>query len=158
MTPRQIVRLLRLFDAAADQQQLRLSDLLPLPGCDPGPTGKMFPKLFRGPHARSAVIKTGTLSTTDGGVAVLAGRFDSPTRGAVYFCAAAPRAGKNLRLWRHREENWLLELQKSAGGATEFPCGKALPMSDSFARIEIQGVPTARETGAPVSLAVTVDR
>lgn len=137
LTPRQVLRLLRAFKSTCEKNHLETSEILPLPGCDPGPTVKMFPRLAEGPQARTAIIKTGTLSTTDGGVAVLTGFFRSFSRGEIVFCVAAPRAGGAIRHWRRQEENWLLELEKKAGGATPFPCGAALPFSDTFARVDM---------------------
>ena len=141
ITARLVVGLIRELGAAAARQGLDLTDLLPVPGCDPGPTRRMFPKLVAGPHAHSVVCKTGTLTTTDGGVAVLAGAFTSPSLGTVLFCVAAPGSDHQQTRWRRLEQEWLLDLVDRAGGAVPFGCGGDLPFSDSEATVEI--VPTA---------------
>ncbi len=135
MTPRQAVGLLRALQAELAEQGLELADVLPVIGCDPGPTRRMFPLLGRPERAGSVVCKTGTLTTTDGGVAVLAGVFTSPGRGEVLFCAAAPRAGGRLQHWRQLEQGWLLDLMSRTGGAVVRPCGGELPYSDTAAEV-----------------------
>jgi serine-type D-Ala-D-Ala carboxypeptidase/endopeptidase (penicillin-binding protein 4) len=138
ITPRLAVDLIRELGAAAARQGLGLTDLLPVPGCDPGPTRRMFPKLVAGPRARSVVCKTGTLTTTDGGVVVLAGAFTSPRLGTVLFCVAAPRSDHQQTRWRRLEQEWLLGLVDRAGGAVPFGCKGELPFSDSDATVEIE--------------------
>ena len=82
-------------------------------------------------------MKTGTLTTTDGGVAVLAGLFDSPDQGPVLFCVAAERAGSRLRHWRSLEQSWVLDLLATVGGAHARPCPPPLPFSDTLASAEV---------------------
>jgi D-alanyl-D-alanine carboxypeptidase/D-alanyl-D-alanine-endopeptidase (penicillin-binding protein 4) len=135
MTARQVVRLLRAFDDACRKHGLELDEVLPVPGCDPGPLARMFPRLASGEGARTTVVKTGTLRTTDGGVAVLAGWFDTPGRGRVVYCVAAPRAGDALRRWRLTEQNWLMDLMTLAGGARRIQCRGELPFSEAFAEV-----------------------
>jgi D-alanyl-D-alanine carboxypeptidase/D-alanyl-D-alanine-endopeptidase (penicillin-binding protein 4) len=136
MTARVVVRLMREFLAAATEAGLQPDDLLPVPGCDPGPTMRMFPRLVSGDHQHSVVCKTGTLTTTDGGVAVLSGSFRSRDRGIVLFCVAAPRIGRELTRWRRLEQDWLLHLIATHGGAEPFECTRGFPFSDSFAKVE----------------------
>jgi D-alanyl-D-alanine carboxypeptidase/D-alanyl-D-alanine-endopeptidase (penicillin-binding protein 4) len=144
MTARQVVRLLRSFDEACRKHGLDLDEVLPVPGCDPGPLARMFPKLASGEGARTTVVKTGTLRTTDGGVAVLSGWFDTPERGRVVYCVAAPQAGDALRRWRLTEQNWLMDLMRLGGGARKIPCRGELPFSEAFA--EVTAHHTFRET------------
>ena len=96
LTARLTVRLLREFHHALKALQLAPRAVLPVPGCDPGPVGRMFPRLSWGARARTVAVKTGTLRTTDNGVAVLSGFLTSPRHGVVVFCVAAPDAGKRL--------------------------------------------------------------
>lgn len=142
MTARQVVRLLQAFEDACDKHGLALDEVLPVPGCDPGPLGRMFPGLATGEDAARTVVKTGTLRTTDGGVAVLAGYFDSPGRGRVVYCVAAPGAGESLRRWRLSEQSWLLDLMRLAGGARSFDCRGELPYSEAFAEVVIHSSPS----------------
>jgi hypothetical protein len=106
----------------------------------------MFPRLGWGRRARTTVVKTGTLRTTDDGVAVLSGFFTSPDRGEIVFCIAAPRAGDRLWHWRSMEQSWLLDLMRKIGGATARGCGPELPYSDTFAVVEAT---PARPTPVP---------
>jgi D-alanyl-D-alanine carboxypeptidase/D-alanyl-D-alanine-endopeptidase (penicillin-binding protein 4) len=139
MNARLAVQLMRELRRTAEQLHLHPSDLLPVPGCDPGPVARMFPRLAWGTRARTVATKTGTLKTTDNGVAVLAGYFSSPDRGEVLFCVAAPDAGSSLWHWRSVEQAWLLDLMKRLGGATQMSCGSTLPYSDSLAEVKTIG-------------------
>ncbi|MCP4901639.1 MAG: hypothetical protein GY906_32140, partial [bacterium] len=133
ITPRGIVRLLREFRSLAAAFDLGPADLLAVPGCDPGSVARMFPKLASGELARVAVVKTGTLRQTDGGVAVLAGYFPTADGSQVFFCVAAPRAGSELRSWRRLQQQWLMALMKATGPGNAMPCTTALPFSDDDA-------------------------
>ena len=115
---------------------LAVGDLLPVVGCDPGATDRKFPKLARPDRAGSVVVKTGTLTNTDGGVAVVGGAFRTPANEIVVFCIAAPRSGWQEPHWRGLQQSWLLELIESAGGAVQRPCSGELPFSDTFAEAE----------------------
>jgi len=136
LTARAVVDLLREFRLITVENGLSPRDLLPAVGCAPGPTRRMFPGLAAPARTGSVVVKTGTLTTTDGGVAVVAGFFESPAVGEVLFCIAAPRAGRQLQHWRSLEQAWLLDLIATAGGAVQKPCGPELPFSDTHAEAE----------------------
>jgi len=136
LTPRLAVELMRRFMAAAERRGVGAADLLPVPGCDPGPTRSMFPLLVAGRWERTVVLKTGTLTTTDGGVVVLAGSFRNQLHGRVIFCVAARSTGRELTRWRRIEQEWLLDLMGTNGGAEAIPCGEELPFSDALAVIE----------------------
>jgi len=134
-TARGAVALLAAFERALAGWELEPADLLPVPGCDPGPVPRMFPRLARPPFARAAVVKTGTLSDTDGGVAVLAGYVATRDAGRVRFCVAAPGAGRRLRAARRQEERWLLDLVRRLGGPVPRPCPAPLAYPDTFAEV-----------------------
>jgi hypothetical protein len=102
----------------------------------------MFPGLVDRPGGPPAVVKTGTLTTTDGGVVVLAGEFDSLERGVVMFNVAATETGWEVTRWRHAEQRWLLELIESVGGAARKTCRPELPFSDSDVRINVPTEPS----------------
>jgi D-alanyl-D-alanine carboxypeptidase/D-alanyl-D-alanine-endopeptidase (penicillin-binding protein 4) len=141
MTARQVVRLLWAFRDLGVRLGFAPEEVLPVPGCDPGPTPRMFPRLAAGERARTAAIKTGTLSTTDGGVAVLSGLLESRDKGAVAFCVAAPGAGGRLRAWRRAEQEWLLDLMGEVGGADAITCAGPLPHPESLAEVEVEWPP-----------------
>ncbi len=135
MTPAEVTALLHRFRALCAGHGLDPGDLLPVPGCDPGPVPRMFPHLARGPLARTLALKTGTLDTTDGGVAVLAGYATTRRAGPIVFVVAAPRAGDRLHHWRRVEQRWLESLLARLGGAVPRPCPAPFPYSD--ARVEL---------------------
>lgn len=137
MTVRQMVELLNELRREAAEQGLELHELLPVIGCDPGATRRMFPALAASPLTGTVTCKTGTLTNTDGGVAVLAGTFTGPEDQSVSFAIAAPRAGGRLQSWRQVQQRWVLSLIEDQGGAVPVPCGKPLPFSDTFAEVEI---------------------
>jgi D-alanyl-D-alanine carboxypeptidase/D-alanyl-D-alanine-endopeptidase (penicillin-binding protein 4) len=136
MSVAQIARLLSELMTEAEEQELEPGRLLPVIGCDPGSTRRMFPALAAPALAGAVTCKTGTLTNTDGGVAVLAGTFTSPANGTVVFAVAAPRAGGRLQYWRQLQQRWLLALIEDQGGAVPAPCGAPLPFSDTFAEVE----------------------
>jgi hypothetical protein len=136
MTARLAVGLMRLFMSAAKRHGSAVENLLPVLGCDPGPTRRMFPRLVSGRWEHTQVVKTGTLTTTDGGVVVLAGTFGNARHGDVVFCVAARNTGRELTRWRRIEQEWLLHLVEKSGGADEVECADELPFSDTYAIIE----------------------
>ncbi len=137
MTARAAVRLIWELDGAAARAGISSHRVLPLLGCDPGPTRRMFPRFQRPPLAKAVTVKTGTLTTTDGGVVVLAGQFTSVDLGDVAFCVAVPEAGGAIDHWRRMQQQWLVELVERAGGAVAAPCSGDLPFADSLAQIEV---------------------
>ena len=136
MSVRQMAALLNELRDEAAEQGLELHELLPVIGCDPGATRRMFPSLAAPPLTGTVVCKTGTLTRTDGGVAVLTGTFTSPDRESVTFAIAAPEAGGRLQYWRQLQQRWVLAMIEEQGGAVPVPCGKPLPFSDTFAEVE----------------------
>jgi D-alanyl-D-alanine carboxypeptidase/D-alanyl-D-alanine-endopeptidase (penicillin-binding protein 4) len=143
MTARTAVELMRQFVAATGARGVRVADVLVVPGCDPGPTRRMFPRFASGPYANTVVCKTGTLTATDGGTVVLSGLVRSRRHGELLFCVAAPRTGHAVSHWRRIEQEWLIDLIDGAGGAEPVACGGAFPMSDTYARVEIPTPPAA---------------
>ncbi len=146
LTARQVVRLLRAFDETCRELNLDPSDILPVPGCVQGSLPRMFPRLATGENSRTAVVKSGTLTTTDGGVAVLAGFFRSLEGETVAFCVGALQAGGRLKHFRLAEQNWLLDLMRSAGGADHQICGTPLAFSDTMAEARVIGRAVANKT------------
>ncbi len=136
LTAKTGVRLLRAFVETTAGLGLSPGDLLPVIGCDPGATDRKFPKLASHKRAGTATVKTGTLTNTDGGVAVVGGVYTSPDLGQVLFCVAATSTGWNEPHWRGLQQSWLLELIKKTGGAVRRPCGPELPFSDTFAEVD----------------------
>jgi D-alanyl-D-alanine carboxypeptidase len=140
MTVEHMVALLTELEVEGESQDLDLRQLLPVIGCDPGSTRRMFPALAGPELSGSVTCKTGTLTHTDGGVAVLAGTFTSAAKGPVVFAVAAPRAGGSLQYWRRAQQRWILQLIEKLDGAIRRPCGPPLPFSEADAEIEVVGL------------------
>ena len=136
LTGRIVVRMLRELHRTLLDHALAPGDLLPVPGCDNAPVGRMFPSLAQPPNARALAVKTGTLRITDGGVAALAGFFNSRENGLLLFAVAAPKAGRRLNQWRSVEQAWVLDLLEQAGGVIPDDCGPEISSPDALASIE----------------------
>jgi D-alanyl-D-alanine carboxypeptidase/D-alanyl-D-alanine-endopeptidase (penicillin-binding protein 4) len=134
LSPRQIVAMLRGFRSAAAGLGVEIEELLPVAGCDPGTVEAAFPRLSSPPFATALVAKTGTLTSTDGGITVLAG-FLNTAQGEVVFCVAAPHAAGRIRLARHTEESFIVDLLNRRGGATPRACARPLASSTDDASI-----------------------
>jgi D-alanyl-D-alanine carboxypeptidase/D-alanyl-D-alanine-endopeptidase (penicillin-binding protein 4) len=155
LTPRQIVAMLRGFRSAAAGLGVDIERLLPVAGCDPGTVHAAFPRLSAPPFATALVAKTGTLTSTDGGITVLAG-FLNTAQGEVVFCVAAPRAAGRIRLARHTEESFVVELLKRRGGAAPRNCTPPLPSSSGDATIVSSQVASIGAGGPGAAAAVRV--
>lgn len=148
LTPRQMVGLMRELRATAGEHGLEVEEILPVAGCDPGTVTRFFPRLATGANATSLVGKTGTLTSTDGGISVLAG-FLNTGDGEFVFAVAAPRAAGKLRLARRTEETWLLDLLSRHGGGRPRTCaGPLAGPADGAAIVEAQ---TTRPAGGVAS-------
>lgn len=133
LTPRLVVRLLREIRDTCRRVGVEVTDVLPLGGCDPGTVSRFFPVLAD-EDGGVLVGKTGTLTTTDGGVSVLAG-FLSTSDGELLFCVAVPRAGGRINVARRAEQAFLLQLLDANGGPRPRPCGPPLPTPDEDASV-----------------------
>ena len=137
LTPRLIVLLLRDLQDLCRRLDLPVEAVLPVAGCDPG-TLESFRLLDSGLNANAVAGKTGTLVSTDGGIAVLAG-FARTAQGEVLFCVAAPNAGRRLSWSRRAEERWVVDLISRHGGPRQRACQLPLPPPDQDAQVSIIG-------------------
>jgi D-alanyl-D-alanine carboxypeptidase/D-alanyl-D-alanine-endopeptidase (penicillin-binding protein 4) len=147
LSPRQIVAMLRGFRSAASGLGIEIEHLLPVAGCDPGTVNASFPRLSSPPFATSLVAKTGTLTSTDGGITVLAG-FLNTAQGEVVFCVAAPHAAGRIRLARRTEESFVVDLLNRRGGAARRTCGPPLALPSDDASIVRPQVASLGNAGA----------
>lgn len=147
LSPRQIVAMLRGFRSAAAGLGVEIEHVLPVAGCDPGTVSSGFPRLSAPPFATSLVAKTGTLTSTDGGITVLAG-FLNTAQGEVVFCVAAPHAAGRIRLARHTEESFVVDLLNRRGGATPRTCAPPLSTPSDNATIVTSDVASLGQAGA----------
>ena len=150
LTPRLIVHLLREFKNTCERLHLPVESLLPVAGCDPGTVTHQFPELADGPNTTAVVGKTGTLTTTDGGIAVLAG-IARTGQGDLVFCVAVPHAGGRLRGARRAEERWVLDLLGTHGGGQPRPCSGLLTTPDTGASVILVGDRAVSPPGAAAS-------
>lgn len=153
ISPRTVVKLLQELARTCERLGLKVEDVLPLAGCDPGTVAHFYPQLSEGPSANAVVAKTGTLTSTDGGVSVLAG-LASTARGPVAFCVAVPQAGGRLGRARRAEEEWVLALLASQGGPVPRTCGPAHVTPDVGAQVILLDKvlpPPDAGSGAPVA-------
>lgn len=142
LTPRQIVSMLRAFRETSRDRGVEVEELLGVGGCDPGTVTRFFPRLAADANAGSLAAKTGTLTATDGGIAVVAG-YLSTAEGEILFAVAAPRAGGRLVAARRAEEAWLLDLLARHGGPLRRPC--SAPLGGPADGVEIVPPEHARE-------------
>jgi serine-type D-Ala-D-Ala carboxypeptidase/endopeptidase (penicillin-binding protein 4) len=147
LSPRQIVAMLRGFRSAAAGLGVEIEHLLPVAGCDPGTVNSAFPRLTVPPFATALVAKTGTLTSTDGGITVLAG-FLNTAQGEVAFCVAVPHAAGHIRLARHTEESFVVDLLNRRGGAVPRTCAPPLSSPAGDAAIVPAAVASNGSSGA----------
>jgi len=132
MSSRQVVRLLRDLQQSCAAHDLRLDQLMPVVGCDPG-TLEAFEKLTA--EAPSSVVaKTGTLIRTDGGTSIVAGLLRA-VDGPRLFSLSIPRSGGAVGTARRREEARLLQLIAASGGALAEECPEVLRFPDEGAAV-----------------------
>ncbi len=136
LTPRGIVRLLRELHAACGRLGIRVEDVLPVGGCDPGTLERFASFREGGVAVRSLTGKTGTLTTTDGGVSLLVG-YLSTAAGERVICVALPNSGYGVRAARRAQEAWLLERLTALGGARPRDCGAPVVHSDFEAEVVV---------------------
>ncbi|MDW7967766.1 MAG: D-alanyl-D-alanine carboxypeptidase [Thermoanaerobaculum sp.] len=129
LSPRSVVHLLRELEVSCALRHLAVGEVLPVAGCHPGTLEKFFPILNSPPFAGSVVGKTGTLTFTDGGVAVLAGLV-STGQGEFFFCLASPNASGRLREARRLQEQWLVRFIQEHGGPNPLPCATPVVEAD----------------------------
>lgn len=146
LSPRQIVAMLRGFRASAADRGVEIEQILPVAGCDPGTVAAGFPRLSAPPFATALVAKTGTLTSTDGGITVLAG-FLNTAQGEVVFCVAVPHAAGKIHLARRTEETFVLGLVNRCGGAAPRNCGPPLASPGDDASIVGSDVASLGDAG-----------
>jgi D-alanyl-D-alanine carboxypeptidase/D-alanyl-D-alanine-endopeptidase (penicillin-binding protein 4) len=138
LSPRLVVRLLREFRDTCRHVGIPVESVLPVAGCGPGTVTRFYPQLAQGANATSVVGKTGTLTSTDGGVSVLAG-FVNTRAGDFAFCVAAPNAAGRLRSARVAEERWLVDFIARHGGPMPRACSATVGDSDVDASVIVVG-------------------
>ncbi len=146
MSSRLIVRLLRELRETCGRLGLTVESVLPVAGCDPGTLSHSFLPLYHEPFATSVVAKTGTLTSTDGGTAVLAG-FANTGRGELVFAIAAPNAGGQLHGARLRQLDWVQQLITRSDGPRPRGCGNPLGWPEGDAHVFTGPEPSSVSAG-----------
>jgi D-alanyl-D-alanine carboxypeptidase/D-alanyl-D-alanine-endopeptidase (penicillin-binding protein 4) len=96
MTPRGLVTVVRALAEEATRHGMKLEDLLAVADCDHG----TLRRRMEGTGYECAVVgKTGTLTTTDGGMSNLAGLVNTQDAGPVLFAILA----QGNRIWEHKQ-------------------------------------------------------
>ncbi len=96
MTPRGLGAVIRALVGEANRLGLKIEDLMPIVGCD---WGTLRRRLEGTPFECAAVGKTGTLTTTDGGMSNLAGVAFTHDAGPVLFVIIA----QGNRIWENKQ-------------------------------------------------------
>jgi D-alanyl-D-alanine carboxypeptidase/D-alanyl-D-alanine-endopeptidase (penicillin-binding protein 4) len=112
VTPRAMMRLLRVFRNELARNRMTFADVMPVAGVDPGTLERRFDAPFQ---RGSIVAKTGTLGSTDGGVSALSGEMQTRAGGKILFVIFNQRGGVNR--FRTFQDNFVTSIQEQWGGA-----------------------------------------
>lgn len=115
MTPRDTVKLLRAMMQWLERHQLNPPAVMAVAGID---AGTLRGRFTEGKFAGSVIAKTGTLHTTDTGVAALAGIMYTRDRGPLLFAVYDVAEGKHVANLRRGQDEFLKQLMIECGGPT----------------------------------------
>ncbi|HZF38389.1 MAG TPA: D-alanyl-D-alanine carboxypeptidase [Blastocatellia bacterium] len=113
MSPRDTVRMLRAMVNWLDKYSLKPDAVMGMGGIDPGTMRARFAE--RG-FAGSIIAKTGTLTTTDSGMANLAGIMRTRNRGTLLFAVYDNAESRRIVPLRRAQDEFLKELMNELGG------------------------------------------
>ena len=115
VTPRAMMKILRMLRDELAKNKLSLSDILPVAGIDPG----TLEDRYTDPQERGSVIaKTGTLVRTDGGASSLVGQMETRSGRIVLFVIMNQRG--NVGRFRQNQDSIVSAIQNSLGGPAPF--------------------------------------
>jgi len=115
VTPRAMMKILRGLRDELAKNKLKLSDILPVAGIDPG----TLEERYTDPLERGSVIaKTGTLVRTDGGASSLVGEMKTKGGRVVLFVIMNQRG--NVTRFRQNQDQIVAAIQNSLGGPAPF--------------------------------------
>jgi D-alanyl-D-alanine carboxypeptidase/D-alanyl-D-alanine-endopeptidase (penicillin-binding protein 4) len=120
VTPRAMMKILRGFRNELARYRLKLEDVMPVAGIDPGTLANRF-KAFN--QVGSVVAKTGTLGNTDGGVSTLSGETRCANGDILFFVIFNQKGG--VKNYRSYQDMLVTTLQNNCGGAA--PLGYSAP-------------------------------
>jgi D-alanyl-D-alanine carboxypeptidase len=113
MSPKNTVNLLRAMMRWLSENDLKPSAVMAVAGVD---AGTLRGRFAGGQYAGSVVAKTGTLFTTDSGVAALAGIMYTRDRGPLLFAVYDMAEGKRVPQLRTVQDEFLRQLIIECGG------------------------------------------
>jgi D-alanyl-D-alanine carboxypeptidase/D-alanyl-D-alanine-endopeptidase (penicillin-binding protein 4) len=113
MSPRDTVRMLRAMVNWLDKYNLKPDAVMGMGGIDPGTMRSRFSE--RG-FAGSIIAKTGTLTTTDSGMAALAGIMRTRDRGTLLFAVYDNAEYRRIVPLRRTQDEFLKNLMNELGG------------------------------------------
>jgi len=113
MSPRDTVKMLRAMVGWLDKYSLKPDALMGLGGIDPG---TMRARFTESGFAGSIVAKTGTLTSTDSGVAALAGVMHTRSRGTLLFAVYDNAEYRRVFSLRKVQDEFLKNLMNELGG------------------------------------------
>lgn len=134
MTPRETVKLLRALMGWLSRYKLQPSSVMTTAGID---SGTLRGRFTEGKFAGSLIGKTGTLYSTDAGVAALAGVMNTRDRGPLLFAVYDMAEGKRVSQLRRLQDGFLKQLMMECGG----PAPMVSRGSASYARPHSRFIP-----------------
>jgi len=115
VTPRAMMLILRGLRDELRKSNLKLSDILPVAGVDPGTLEDRYTDVA---ERGSVVAKTGTLVRTDGGASALVGQMNTKSGRVVLFVIFNQRG--NVNSFRGNQDAIVSAIQTAFGGAAPF--------------------------------------
>ncbi|HEV7643870.1 MAG TPA: D-alanyl-D-alanine carboxypeptidase [Pyrinomonadaceae bacterium] len=112
VTPKAMMKVLRGLRNELARYRLKLEDVMPVAGIDPGTLANRF-KAFN--QVGSVVAKTGTLGNTDGGVSTLVGETRCANGDILFFVIFNQKGG--VKNYRNYQDTLVTTLQNNCGGA-----------------------------------------
>lgn len=129
VTPRAMMAILRGLRDELHKHNLKLSDVMPVAGIDPG----TLEDRYTAPFTRGSVVaKTGTLINTDGGASSLVGQMNTKSGRVVLFVIMNQR-GSVIR-FRYNQDSIVAAIQNTLGGPAPFtyrPVGLSIRLANS---------------------------
>jgi D-alanyl-D-alanine carboxypeptidase/D-alanyl-D-alanine-endopeptidase (penicillin-binding protein 4) len=113
MSPRDTVKMLRAMVGWLDKYSLKADALMGVGGIDPG---TMRSRFTESEFAGSVVAKTGTLTSTDTGMAALAGVLHTRNRGTLLFALYDGAEYRQVHHLRKVQDEFLKSLMNELGG------------------------------------------
>jgi D-alanyl-D-alanine carboxypeptidase/D-alanyl-D-alanine-endopeptidase (penicillin-binding protein 4) len=113
MTPRDTVMMLRAMVNWLDKYGLRADAVMGMGGIDPG---TMRARFAEREFAGSIIAKTGTLTSTDSGMAALAGVMRTRNRGTLLFAVYDNAESRQIVPLRKTQDEFLKNLMNELGG------------------------------------------